>query len=270
MEELSRHWPITSTPEHRHRPALLSLGRRSTFPPPSSRRSTCLPQFTGVECNIPTVGLQGRFAAGDGQSPSHLYSQPGPTGGGLSLHATRGAIQGCGHTMSHDLVGDRAVWLNLSSLSDKEKADFLDASITLMELYGIFLPLVCHRGRFGTTGKQESSNSWATRSKSREKGLHKGVQTAVHYGTTDVQQSSGVNSEQEISFLLKSNQIQFVTYVICHCHTCSADVIAGVAKCLLSKGAIRVMRVTESHLGFFSRSEKERQLCRFRLLEDIG
>lgn len=46
----------------------------------------------------------------------------------LNLRASRGAIQGCGHTMSLDVLRERALWLKLSSLSDREEADF---SLTL-------------------------------------------------------------------------------------------------------------------------------------------
>ena len=38
--------------------------------------------------------------------------------------------------MSLALVGERALWLNLSSLSDREKAGFLDAPVELKKLFG--------------------------------------------------------------------------------------------------------------------------------------
>lgn len=34
------------------------------------------------------------------------------------------------------MVGERALWLNLSRLLHKEKADFLDAPVELTELFG--------------------------------------------------------------------------------------------------------------------------------------
>lgn len=54
----------------------------------------------------------------------------------LNLRASRGAIQGCGRVIHLAVVGDRALWLNLSSLTEKETADFLDAPIEPKELFG--------------------------------------------------------------------------------------------------------------------------------------
>lgn len=42
---------------------------------------------------------------------------------------SRGDIQDCGRAMSLALVGERALWLNLSSQSNKEKYNFLNAPI---------------------------------------------------------------------------------------------------------------------------------------------
>lgn len=54
----------------------------------------------------------------------------------LNLRTFRGAIQSCGRAMGLAVVGERALWLNLSSLTDKEKADLLDAPIDPKALFG--------------------------------------------------------------------------------------------------------------------------------------
>lgn len=46
-----------------------------------------------------------------------------------------GAIQGCGRAMSLAVVGERVLWLDLSSLLDIENG-FLDALVEPKELFG--------------------------------------------------------------------------------------------------------------------------------------
>lgn len=54
----------------------------------------------------------------------------------LNLRTSRGAIQSCGRAMGLAVVGERALWLNLSTLNDKEKVDLLDAAIDPKVLFG--------------------------------------------------------------------------------------------------------------------------------------
>lgn len=42
----------------------------------------------------------------------------------------------CGRTMSLAVVEERALWLSLSSLTDKEKVELLDVPVTPKELFG--------------------------------------------------------------------------------------------------------------------------------------
>lgn len=53
----------------------------------------------------------------------------------LNLCASRSANQHCGCTMNLAVVGERALWLSLSSLTDKEKVFLLDAPVTPNELF---------------------------------------------------------------------------------------------------------------------------------------
>ncbi len=47
----------------------------------------------------------------------------------LNLRTSRGAMQSCGRTMALAVAGERSLWLNLSSIGDREKLDFLDAPV---------------------------------------------------------------------------------------------------------------------------------------------
>lgn len=49
------------------------------------------------------------------------------------LRSSRGAVQGCGR-----LMGERALWLNLSGLSDSQKAEVMDAENDPTK--GLFVP----------------------------------------------------------------------------------------------------------------------------------
>lgn len=51
----------------------------------------------------------------------------------LLLRSSRGAVQGCGR-----LMGERALWLNLSGLSDSQKAEVMDAENDPTK--GLFVP----------------------------------------------------------------------------------------------------------------------------------
>ncbi|GLD57017.1 uncharacterized protein AKAME5_002869500 [Lates japonicus] len=46
----------------------------------------------------------------------------------LILCSSRGAVQGCGRVMGLAVAGERALWLNLSGLSDAQKAEVMDAA----------------------------------------------------------------------------------------------------------------------------------------------
>ncbi|RXN03733.1 putative GAG protein [Labeo rohita] len=54
----------------------------------------------------------------------------------LNLRTSRGAVQSCGRSMGLAVVGERALWLGLSGLSDREKVDFLDAPVDPKALFG--------------------------------------------------------------------------------------------------------------------------------------
>lgn len=54
----------------------------------------------------------------------------------LNLRTSRGAVQSCGRTMALAVAGERSLWLNLSSVGDKEKLDFLDAPVDSGGLFG--------------------------------------------------------------------------------------------------------------------------------------
>lgn len=58
----------------------------------------------------------------------------------LNLCASRSANQHCGCTMNLAVVGERALWLSLSSLTDKVNVDLLDVPVTPDEL---FMPQKC-------------------------------------------------------------------------------------------------------------------------------
>lgn len=45
----------------------------------------------------------------------------------LILRPSRGAVQGCVRIMGLAVAGERALWLNLSGLSDAQKAEVMDA-----------------------------------------------------------------------------------------------------------------------------------------------
>lgn len=45
----------------------------------------------------------------------------------LVLHSFRGAVQGSSSNMGHAVAGERTLWINLSGLSDAQKADVMDA-----------------------------------------------------------------------------------------------------------------------------------------------
>ncbi|RXN30130.1 neuron navigator 3-like protein [Labeo rohita] len=54
----------------------------------------------------------------------------------LNLCTSRGVVQSCGRTMALSVAGERSLWLNLSSIGDREKLDFLDAPVDSSGLFG--------------------------------------------------------------------------------------------------------------------------------------
>ncbi|RXN18450.1 transforming isoform X3 [Labeo rohita] len=54
----------------------------------------------------------------------------------LNLRTSRGAVQSCGRSMGLAVVGERALWMGLSGLSDREKADFLDGPVEPKAFFG--------------------------------------------------------------------------------------------------------------------------------------
>lgn len=47
-----------------------------------------------------------------------------------------GTVQSCGHTMALTVVGERSLWLNLSSIGDREKLDYLNAPVDSLRQLG--------------------------------------------------------------------------------------------------------------------------------------
>lgn len=58
----------------------------------------------------------------------------------LILRSSRGAVQGSGRSMGLAVAGERSLWLNLSSLADKEKQDIMDAQFDPSK--GLFGPAI--------------------------------------------------------------------------------------------------------------------------------
>ncbi|XP_076137439.1 nephrin [Alosa pseudoharengus] len=54
----------------------------------------------------------------------------------LILRSVRGGVQGCGRVMALSVTGERGLWLNLSSLSEKDKAELMDATVDPKGLFG--------------------------------------------------------------------------------------------------------------------------------------
>lgn len=54
----------------------------------------------------------------------------------LNLRSSRGAVQSCGRSMGLAVVGERPLWLELSGLLEREKAEFLYAPVESKTLFG--------------------------------------------------------------------------------------------------------------------------------------
>lgn len=73
----------------------------------------------------------------------------------LYLRSSRGTIQGCGCAMSLAVVGWRALWLNLSSLLDKEK----QISLTLLSSHPTYLGTVASMSQGFAAGSRQLGES---------------------------------------------------------------------------------------------------------------
>ncbi|XP_077961988.1 uncharacterized protein LOC144410249 [Gasterosteus aculeatus] len=71
----------------------------------------------------------------------------------LILRSSRGAVQGCGCVMGLAVSGERALWLNLSGLSDVQKAGVMDAAYDPAK--GLFGPALEKMREASTLRKQE-------------------------------------------------------------------------------------------------------------------
>lgn len=71
----------------------------------------------------------------------------------LILRSSRGAVQGCGRVMGLAVSGERALWLNLSGLSDVQKAEVMDAAYDPAK--GLFGPALEKMREASTLRKQE-------------------------------------------------------------------------------------------------------------------
>lgn len=54
----------------------------------------------------------------------------------LNLRTSRSVVQSCGSSIGLAVVGERALWLGLSGLSDRAKMAFLDAPVESKALFG--------------------------------------------------------------------------------------------------------------------------------------
>lgn len=71
----------------------------------------------------------------------------------LILRSSRGAVQGCGRVMGLAVSGERALWLNLSGLSDAQKAEIMDSTYDPSK--GLFGPSLEKMREISTLRKQE-------------------------------------------------------------------------------------------------------------------
>ncbi|KAL0185320.1 hypothetical protein M9458_021017, partial [Cirrhinus mrigala] len=63
----------------------------------------------------------------------------------LNLRTSRGVVQSCGHTMALPVAGERSLWLNLSSIRDRKKLNFLDAPVDSSGLFGLVVAAMRQR-----------------------------------------------------------------------------------------------------------------------------
>ncbi|XP_077937474.1 uncharacterized protein LOC144383541 [Gasterosteus aculeatus] len=71
----------------------------------------------------------------------------------LILRSSRGAVQGCSRVMGLAVSGERALWLNLSGLTDVQKAEVMDAAYDPAK--GLFGPALEKMREASTLRKQE-------------------------------------------------------------------------------------------------------------------
>ncbi|GLD48698.1 uncharacterized protein AKAME5_000263200 [Lates japonicus] len=71
----------------------------------------------------------------------------------LILGSSRGAVQGCGRVMGLAVAGERALWVNLSGLSDAQKAEVMEAAYDPTK--GLFGPALEKMRETSTLRKQE-------------------------------------------------------------------------------------------------------------------
>ncbi|KAL1276515.1 hypothetical protein QQF64_036138 [Cirrhinus molitorella] len=93
--------------------------------------------FSSASASLPRCGAHG----GDGETmdagtPNPALWEEICVIADLNLRTSRGAVQSCGCSMGLAVVGERALWLGLSGLSDREKVDFLDAPVEPKALFG--------------------------------------------------------------------------------------------------------------------------------------
>lgn len=71
----------------------------------------------------------------------------------LILRSSRGAVQGCGRVMGLAVAGERALWLNLSGLSDVQKLEVMDSAYDPTK--GLFGPALVKMRETSEQRKQE-------------------------------------------------------------------------------------------------------------------
>lgn len=89
----------------------------------------------------------------DSQAPNPILWDEICVVNDLLLRSSRGAVQGCGRVMGLAVTGERALWLNLSGLSDSQKAEIMDAAYDPTK--GLFGPALEKMRETSTRRKQE-------------------------------------------------------------------------------------------------------------------
>lgn len=134
--------------------------------PPDSALSDLNPWGVAVERGTGMTGGNSPLAPSQANNSSQIFQivwqMPSLTQTfGMRSVSSSGAIQGFGRAISLAVLGERALWLNLSSLSDKEKADFLDAPV---ELYRGVMPRIqsenVMKRRLSIATKERSRHLW--------------------------------------------------------------------------------------------------------------
>lgn len=144
----------------------IHLSMSANEQPPDSALSDLNPWGVAVERGTGMTGGNSPLAPSQANNSSQIFQivwqMPSLTQTfGMRSVSSSGAIQGFGRAISLAVLGERALWLNLSSLSDKEKADFLDAPVEPKELFGPAVAAIASEVQ-STSGCPEDPSIMAT------------------------------------------------------------------------------------------------------------